>query len=409
MKNFLVVADDFTGANDTGVKLTERGTPVEVVFSALNLDSNSSCVIDTETRNEKSSVAYGKVKDIMGTISINNYDVVYKKVDSTLRGNISDEIAAVVDIYHPDYVVFDPALPSMGRTVVNGNLLVNGKHLKDTEFAHDPIKPIRTENIVDILKEKVNPKLIRFYDLDELHQDNLILDLSKKYFCFDTKSDTDFTQIISLFKDLKGKILWIGSAGLIESLTSNQKEYLPAIGLVGSVSQKNREQLHYAEENGINLISLPIYEIYSLGNYKKYVDRAIRLLNDNKDVVLMSSASYNRADLVKTKESFEKDGIKGDQLEEIIQTILAGICRQVVEKHKVSGIYVTGGATAHGLLNMVKAERTIVKEEIALGMPLLQIKGGEFDGINIISKAGAFGDSSFLVFALKKLSYFEKR
>lgn len=409
MNKFLIIADDFTGANDTGVKLTEKGTPVEVVFSALNLNPKFSCVIDTETRNDTEKIAYDKVKDIVRTISLNNYNIVYKKVDSTLRGNISDEIKALAENYNPDYVVFDPALPSMGREVINGNLLVNGRKLKKTEFAHDPLKPIKNENIESILQNVFESRLVRLYKLSELRKKDLVLDLSKKYFCFDTENDTDLSSVVRLFSKIKGKILWIGSSGLIEELINIQNKVIPSIALVGSVSEKTRDQLKYAEKNGLNLVSLPIYKIYSSGDYSKYVSQIVVLLKQHKDVIIMSSASYNREELDKTRALFKQDGIGDEQLGSIVQTVLAGVCRKVVAEQKVSGIFVTGGATAQGLLSMVNAQKTVVQEEIALGMPLLQIKGGEFDGIHIISKAGAFGDPSLLVFALKKLHSYEKR
>ncbi|MEB3363201.1 four-carbon acid sugar kinase family protein [Lactobacillus sp. R2/2] len=37
MAKFLIIADDFTGANDTGVKLTEEGMPVNVFSQQLIL------------------------------------------------------------------------------------------------------------------------------------------------------------------------------------------------------------------------------------------------------------------------------------------------------------------------------------------------------------------------------------
>ncbi|QLL73525.1 four-carbon acid sugar kinase family protein [Lactobacillus crispatus] len=409
MNKFLIIADDFTGANDTGVKLTEKGTPVEVVFSALNLNPSSSCVVDTETRNDAKNVAYGKVKDIINTINLDDYDIIYKKVDSTLRGNISDELMALTESYDPDYIVFDPALPSLEREVVNGNLLVSGEHLKKTEFAHDPLKPIENENIKKIFEQIYPTGLIRLYTLNELRNKELVLDLSKRYFCFDTENDTDMARVVHLFSGLKGKILWVGSSGLIEELINSQNEYNPSIALVGSVSEKTREQLKCAEKNGLSLVSLPIYQIYSSGDYSRYVKQITNLLKQHKDVIIMSSASYDRNELHKTRRLFKKDGICDEQLGSIVQTVLAGVCRKVISQQKVSGIFVTGGATAKGLLSMVNAEKTIVKEEVALGMPLLQIEGGEFNGINIISKAGAFGDSSLLVFALKKLHSYEKR
>lgn len=130
MSKFLIIADDFTGANDTGVKLTEEGMPVNVFFSAFNIVPNISCVLDTETRNDSEKAAYEKVKTILNSVDINQFDFIYKKIDSTLRGNIIPEIKAISECFLPDYIVFAPALPALGRQVMNKRLLVNGIELK---------------------------------------------------------------------------------------------------------------------------------------------------------------------------------------------------------------------------------------------------------------------------------------
>ena len=408
MNKFLIIADDLTGANDTGVKLTNNGIPVKVYFSAFNITPRYSCVIDTETRNVSESKAYDKVKTIMASINLEGFDYIYKKVDSTLRGNIVSELKAICERIDPDYVVFDPALPALGRQVINEKMMVNNVELDKTEFAHDPIKPIVTDNIKRIMEETFNKKLIQYFNLKALRF-NEPLDLSKKYFGFVSENDDDLAKVVNLFQHMKGKILWIGSSGLIDAITKNYESNPPAMAIVGSVSEKTREQLRYAQENGLEIISLPIYQIYSSDSYSKYVEQAVQILKKGKNLALVSSASLNRSDLEKTKAKFRETGIKQSEIENIVQTILAGICRRVINKYPVSGLLITGGSTAQGVLKLVKAQGTTIKEEIAFGMPLLKINGGEFDGINMISKAGAFGDSSLIMFGLNKLRSLGKK
>lgn len=408
MKKFLIIADDFTGANDTGVKLTEEGMPVNVFFSTLNIAYNSSCVLDTETRNNSEKAAYEKVKTILNSIDVNRFDYVYKKIDSTLRGNIISELKAINESFLPDYVVFAPALPDLGRQVINKKLFVNGVELKKTEFAYDPIKPVKIDNTELILKKCFGANSVQYYSLSDL-RGGLELDLSKKCFGFDTENDDDLIRLTELFHNIKGKILWVGSSGLIEGMVRKNETSMPAIALVGSVSSKTRKQLLYAKANGLDIISLPIYEIYRSENYSKYVDQALHILESGRNLALVSSASLEQANLKKTKEQFNSVGVSKTEMENIVQRTLAGICRRVVKKFPISGLFVTGGATAQSILRMVKAQGTVIKEEIAMGMPLLEINGGEFDGINMISKAGAFGEPSIIMFGLNKLRTLKKK
>ena len=92
-----VIADDLTGANDTGVQFTKKGysTIVSVLDEQSTIiipDNLDVFVMDTETRELESKTARKILKSILEKININNKDVVYKKVDSTLRGNMGDEI-----------------------------------------------------------------------------------------------------------------------------------------------------------------------------------------------------------------------------------------------------------------------------------------------------------------------------
>jgi uncharacterized protein YgbK (DUF1537 family) len=76
---------------------------------------------------------------------------VYKKTDSTLRGNISAELEALAQLF-PDWRIgYAPAYPSLGRTVKRGILYVDGIPVVETEFASDALNPISTSSISAML------------------------------------------------------------------------------------------------------------------------------------------------------------------------------------------------------------------------------------------------------------------
>ena len=57
-ERYLIIADDFTGANDTGVQLRRRGFPTEVLFCGKPMGADRSIVIDTESRTVHPDHAY---------------------------------------------------------------------------------------------------------------------------------------------------------------------------------------------------------------------------------------------------------------------------------------------------------------------------------------------------------------
>lgn len=406
MANYLIVADDFTGANDTGVQLVNHGIDVNVNFDVTSIDSDdnkSSCVLDTETRNSSTEEATNNMKSMMSKVNLDSFDIVLKKVDSTLRGNISAEIKTLAEFYDPDLVVFAPALPSLGRTIKNEILYVNKIRALDTEIGKDPLKPIDNDNISDILKRAFLGKKNRHYSIKDIRKDNFKIDGNYKYLSFDSENSMDLQKIIKEVKRANKKVLWVGSAGLMSSILMQYEKTLPAVGLIGSVSDVTRRQLHFAEENGVNLISIPIYDVYEKDSYASYLNEARELLQKGKDVVVMSSASYDRSELNRTIKKLEKYDLSKESIGKVTQTILAGICRRLVLYEKISGVFVTGGDTAKGLLDVGKAGGVQVIDEIEPGIPMLKIRSGDLNGLNIVTKAGAFGNDELITYAFKKL------
>ena len=64
---FLIVADDFTGANDTGVQLKRNGIPVKVILRTGASDESHSVVLDTESRSLPGEEAFQKVSRMLDT------------------------------------------------------------------------------------------------------------------------------------------------------------------------------------------------------------------------------------------------------------------------------------------------------------------------------------------------------
>jgi D-threonate/D-erythronate kinase len=138
----LALADDVTGALEVGALL---GAPVFLDVEARdNALPACPCVIDTESRHLSPAEAAEK---ILHCTRGWKPDLIYKKTDSTLRGNIGAELAALAGAYPERQVIFLPAYPAMGRTVLNGELLVHGVPLHLSDFAADPLNPVRESRI----------------------------------------------------------------------------------------------------------------------------------------------------------------------------------------------------------------------------------------------------------------------
>ena len=118
-KRFLIIADDFTGANDTGVQIKKHGLAASVLLKTDDLSqTQGSVVLDTESRVISAEDAYARVKEaLQAALKEGEYEFLYKKVDSTLRGNIIAEVKAMVEVCQPELVVFAPAFPKAIATL----------------------------------------------------------------------------------------------------------------------------------------------------------------------------------------------------------------------------------------------------------------------------------------------------
>ncbi|HEX4808090.1 MAG TPA: four-carbon acid sugar kinase family protein [Bryobacteraceae bacterium] len=149
----LALADDLTGALEIGAKFAQQGLPATVItdLSSLAKPECPVLIIDTETRHIAEAEAGSRIRYVAECTRSLFATIIYKKTDSTLRGNIAAEFRAIQDVYPDRLIVYAPAYPDMGRTVKNGELFVWGTPVHQTEFANDRRSPVRDSSIRAIL------------------------------------------------------------------------------------------------------------------------------------------------------------------------------------------------------------------------------------------------------------------
>ena len=403
MNRYLIVADDFTGANDTGVQLKRRGIDTSVVFTSdLLAKSESSFVIDTESRSLSEDDAYNKIKDILKNVELNNFKYLIKKIDSTLRGNVAKEIKAVDEAYESELVIFAPALPDLKRTTVNGIHMLNDVPITYTEMAKDPIKPVTEDNIARLLESVYNEKVTHF-NLDSVR--NQLMDFSAgRIFSFDAVTNEDMRTIIKAAMNTGKRILWVGTAAMADNLFEIERNMKPVLCVVASVSTDTRQQVNHAESKGVSLVKIPIYDIIeNKVEAKKYINQAEYLLKEGKDVILLPSSSYDIEEYIKSNEVGNKAGMSKEEISNFINILIGSISKNVLKMVEVSGIFITGGETAIGFFKEVESLGSSIIQEIAIGIPLMKLVGGPFEGLKVITKAGAFGGEDAIAYSIRKL------
>jgi uncharacterized protein YgbK (DUF1537 family) len=147
------LADDVSGALDAAAGFFLAGWPVRVVLSAegwRDVKPGELVAFSTETRNAAPTHAAHVLTAALAAAQARGGRLVYKKIDSTLRGPVAAELAALLAARKEWRVLFAPANPRAGRTVRGGVLRVHGVPVHETAFARDPASPVRESAIPGI-------------------------------------------------------------------------------------------------------------------------------------------------------------------------------------------------------------------------------------------------------------------
>ncbi len=158
MIRLLIIADDFTGALDTGVQMAGCGAVTKVTTDTglrfADYADAEVLVIDAETRHLKPNAAGTLVRGIVERAVKSGIPHLYKKTDSALRGNIGAELEAILEASGEKTLPFLPALPRIGRTTVGGIHYIKGVPVAESVFGADPFEPVTHSAVSDIIAEQ---------------------------------------------------------------------------------------------------------------------------------------------------------------------------------------------------------------------------------------------------------------
>ena len=155
MSKLLILADDLTGALDSGVQLTNKGYSVQVCTDLNDAfdytDLVDVLVIDTESRHISCESAYALIHSLAKKAVSLNFEHIYKKTDSGLRGNVGAELTAVIEATGQKILNFVPAYPKLDRITIKGIHYVNGVPLAESVFASDAIDPVTVSSVEELI------------------------------------------------------------------------------------------------------------------------------------------------------------------------------------------------------------------------------------------------------------------
>ena len=412
MIEILILADDITGALDTGVKFAISGAVVRVATDrTYDFTKNSSdidvLVINTETRHSPYQGAYKIVFDIAKRALIAGIPHIYKKTDSALRGNIGGELTALLDASGEKVLPFLPAYPQINRVTINGIHYINGVPVHLSEFGKDPFEPVTSSNIPNIIHQQnnVNIESVPFIEREPFIFND---EMNKGIYIFDTQSEDEMVSIAQNLNKQNGLRIMAGCAGFASTLPklfglNGIRKEIPEIHkkflmICGSVNQISKKQLDFAEKNGfwrehLTLEQKVDHKYFESEYGSRSIDKMINICKSNSRIIVDTGDSNTYGD---TALYAKEHDISIHDIRVNITHNFAYLTRKLLEAEPDMALMITGGDTLIGFLNGVKCNELTPICEIQPGTVLSKfyLGGKEFQ---VISKSGGFGDEELIV------------
>jgi uncharacterized protein YgbK (DUF1537 family) len=422
MVRVVIIADDYTGAADTGVQFAKKRLKTTIVRDLKRIGEIAErvdvLVFDTESRGDPREVAYEKVALASEEFKKMGVELLYKKIDSTLRGNLGVELDAAIDTLAVSAVILCPAYPKNGRITVGGFHLKNQSLIEDTEVAKDPESPVRQSHIPTLIRSQ-SGKRVSLVDVGIVSRGvkrvkgEVVRQLKggSQIIVVDAVSQRDLKIIAQTIASLDQPVLVCGSGGLAEELPE-------ALGLgvdggecvvviAGSVSEVTAQQIHTAAKTlNVKVVTIDVHRILrgeEAGSLEvaRVVEEAEKALHAGRDVIIRLAESLSV--LEEAKESGRGLGLTDREMRTQMGHILGRTSQAIVPRGNVCGMVVTGGETAFNVYTALDVLEVRVEEEVLPGIPVVTIVGGPACGTRVVTKAGAFGDEDALVTAIEYL------
>jgi uncharacterized protein YgbK (DUF1537 family) len=339
-----IVADDLTGACDTGALCT-RPAPVRVTVFPASRASGEVSVVDTETRSLPRSEARARVGAVAGG---GRDGLWFQKIDSTFRGHVGEELDALLDSTGLPTALVCPAFPAQARTVVHRQLLVAGTPVDRTAVGRDPDFAVGGADIVAALAVTTTRR-VEWRSLPAVRQGRLSLN-APGIVVTDAETDADLDALVAAALAEVVPPLLVGSAGLAAALARRLGLTAPppaiATGLqwllvAGSQQPATQAQVERVAGSGARVLTAPPAHI------------------TNRQAVA--------ADLARR-------------------------ARKIIENEPIDLVAVTGGETAVALYHELEADRIELEGAPVPGLALGWLCRGDDWRLRTITKAGGFGD-----------------
>ncbi|MFS2223064.1 D-threonate kinase [Pantoea sp. B65] len=404
-----VIADDFTGANDAGSGLARAGARVSVLFNsatAINSAETDVWVISTDSRALSAEQAAERTRQAMSAgVEMVRQGWIFKKIDSTLRGNPGAEIEAALLTSGRQLALVVPAVPRLGRTTRNGCCLINGHRLTETEFASDPKTPVTDSSVLARLQAQSQlPGAV--LALDTVRSGALVACLQQhlrqgtRLLVADAESDDDIRRLMLAAAQLAEKPLLAGAAGLSDALGAllADRTSSPLLAVIGSMSDIARQQIARIDaRHRLTLVDVDITQLFQHPRWpqrNQWLQQAVTALRQGEHCVIRTCQQPEQRHAIAAL--CQQHQISRQQLGEQICQLLGDLTAAILPQAEPAALYLSGGDVALAVARRLGASGFQINGQVAGCVPYGHLLN-TYQHMLVMTKAGGFGDENTLL------------
>ncbi|GEO04389.1 membrane protein [Adhaeribacter aerolatus] len=373
-----VVADDLTGAAELGGIGLRYNLKVEICTQVNAQTKADLLIISTDSRSKNKEAAEKVTEKVFRELLLLKPELIYKKMDSVLRGHVLPEIQAQMRAMNFQRALLVPANPALGRTITNGIYYLHGVPIQETSFSQDPEFPLTSSRVVNILQSGDEVVQVQSYNQPLPEARILVGEVSSaddlKGWAQSLDTETALAGASGFFTALLESKGYLATETTVSSTLNPGK---PALFVCGSTFAKSRALVKAVHVSGGPISYLPpellLEPNISEAQVKLWADEIVFLIQTNNQAIL----------------AIDPDSTVNISVNAVtLRDIMAQAIQKVFKQIGLTELYLEGGSTAAAIFERLGFNQFYPQQELAPGVIRMQVAG--LPNLHLTLKPGSY-------------------
>jgi uncharacterized protein YgbK (DUF1537 family) len=391
-----MLADDVTGGCDAGVQFRLRGAATRVYPDLPQKPTALSAVsvLVSHSRDDAPEEAGRKVQQACDWIAASGTKLCYKKIDSTLKGNVGPELEAIRSKFPDRLILLSPSFPKMERILLDGWLRVRSR---------EAIEPI---HLLSLLASQGARRLTHIPQPAGAGVSDTLVDRIRRaeatgarIIVIDAVSESHLRAIAKAAIEIAPQPLLVGSAGLAVPWS----ELLLKTGNIAADGVREPAGGVPTLSAASAAVSAAGPVVLCIGSTNPVTCQQLQRLAETQSVLTFNwqQDDPNQALAALARGCHVAVPVPRGSVDE---RNLRRLFSAIVETSRGRGLLCSGGDTARLVCTTLGVQAIQLGGEILPGLPWGTLIGGPADLFPICTKAGGFGNPEALCQAVSFLA-----